>query len=269
MLSDGGHANPISAREDSGHAPAAGMKLVSEAACGVAVSDTLKENYDSYYGGESAWRALGAIGKVQNIVDLCGALPHNRILDVGSGEGALLRRLSDLNFGEELYSLEISQSGVAAILQRNIRRVRECRLFDGYAIPYESRQFDLAILSHVLEHTEYPRKLLYEAARVADYVFVEVPLEDTIMLKPDFVFDSVGHINFYSRKTIRRLVQTCDLRVLSQVVTNPSRAVYEYQSGRKGIMKYMLKGFLLGAAERLACGLFTYHCSIVCTKDSA
>jgi SAM-dependent methyltransferase len=234
----------------------------------VAVNAKLQENYDSYYEGESAWRALGAIGKSQNILDLCGAIPHTRILDIGSGEGALLQRLSDLNFGEELYSLEISQSAVAAILHRNIPRVRECRLFDGYGIPYESRKFDLAILSHVIEHAEYPRKLLYEASRVANHVFVEVPLEDTAMLKPDFVFDSVGHINFYSRKTIRRLLQTCDLRVLSQVVTNPSRAVYEYQYGRKGILKYVLKEFLLRSSQRIACELFTYHSALVCAKTS-
>jgi hypothetical protein len=234
--------------------------------CDVAVNAKLKDNYDSYYDGESTWRALGAIGKVQNIVDLCGAIPHNKILDIGSGEGALLQRLSDVNFGEDLCSLEISQSAVAAILQRDIARVRECRLFDGYAIPYESRQFDLAILSHVLEHTEYPRKLLYEASRVADHVFIEVPLEDTIRLKPDFVFDSVGHINFYSWKTIRRLVQTCDLRVLSQVVTNPSRAMYQHQSGDKGILKHMMKEIPLRTSERLACAFFTYHCSIVCAK---
>lgn len=248
--------------------PSVNMRAQSEIPGTVSVSARLKANYDSYYEGESDWRTLGAIGKAQNIVDLCSSIPHKSILDIGSGEGALLKRLSDLDFGEELYSLEISQSAVTTILQRNIPHVQDCRLFDGYTIPYQSRQFNLAILSHVLEHVEYPRKLLYEASRVADYVFVEVPLEDTLMLKPDFVFDSVGHINFYSRKTIRRLVQTCDLRVLSQVVTNPSRRIYEYQHGRKGSLKYVLKECLLRAVEPLACGLFTYHCSMVCAKAS-
>jgi SAM-dependent methyltransferase len=245
------------------------LKVQPDSPHSVAVSAKLKDNYDGYYeDGESTWRVLSAIDKVQNVVDLCSALPHATILEIGSGEGALLQGLSDGNFGEELHSLEISQSAVAAILKRQIARVRECRLFDGYAIPYESGQFDLAILSHVLEHAEYPRKLLYEASRVANWVFIEVPLEDTAMLSPDFVFDSVGHINFYSRKTIRRLVQTCDLRVLSQVVTNPSRAVYEYQSGRKGILKYMVKEFLLRSGERFASQLFTYHSALVCTRAS-
>jgi SAM-dependent methyltransferase len=242
------------------------MNLHSEMSDNLGLHTKLKDNYDSYYEGESSWRGLGAIGKVQNIVDLCDSIPHRKILDLGSGEGALLKRLSDLNFGEELYALEVSQSAVTTIVRRDIPCLRECRVFDGYCIPYAARQFDLVIMSHVLEHVEYPRKLLYEASRVADYIFVEVPLEDTMRLKADFVFDSVGHINFYSRKTIRRLVQTCDLRVLSQVVTNPSRAVYEYQSGRQGSLKYMVKEALLRATERLACQVFTYHCALVCTR---
>lgn len=234
----------------------------------LAVGTKLKENYDSYYGGESEWRSLGAIDKVRNVQSLCRHIPRATVLDVGSGEGSILKRLSDLNFGQDLYSVEISQSAVTTIHQRDIPRLRECQLFDGYHIPYNDRRFDLAIISHVLEHVEYPRQLLNEAARVAKHVFVEVPLEDTIRLKPDFVLDRVGHINFYSWKTIRRLIQTCDLQVLSQTVTNPSRAVYEYYSGRGGIVKYAIKDLVLRSCPRIAASLFTYHCSILCAKAS-
>lgn len=232
----------------------------------LAVGTKLKENYDSYYDGESEWRALGAIDKARNVQTLCGHIPCSTVLDVGSGEGSILKRLSDLNFGQDLYSVEISQSAVATILRRDIPRLRECQLFDGYHIPYDDRRFDLAILSHVLEHLEYPRKLLHEAARVARHVFVEVPLEDTIRLKPDFVFDRVGHINSYSWKTIRRLIQTCDLQVLSQAVTNPSRAVYEYYSGRGGVVRYAVKEVLLRVSTRVATSFCTYHCSILCAR---
>jgi 2-polyprenyl-3-methyl-5-hydroxy-6-metoxy-1,4-benzoquinol methylase len=232
----------------------------------LAVGTKLKENYDAYYDGESEWRALGAIDKVGNIQSQCRDIPHATVLDVGSGEGSLLKRLSDLNFGQDLYSVEISQSAVATILQRDIPRLRECQLFDGYQIPYDNRRFDLAIISHVLEHVEHPRQMLHEAARVARHVFVEVPLEDTIRLKPDFVFDRVGHINSYSRKTIRRLIQSCGLEVLSQTVTNPSLAVHKYYSGRSGVVKYAVKDIVLRASARIAASLFTYHCSILCTK---
>jgi methyltransferase family protein len=230
------------------------------------VSAKLKENYDSYYQGESEWRSLGAMGKADNIVQLCKESPHSNILEIGSGEGSILKRLSDLNFGDNLYSVEISQSAVATIRRRNIPRVRESRIFDGYHIPYSDRAFELAVVSHVLEHAEHPRMLLYEASRVAEYVFVEVPLEDTVRLKRDFVFDRTGHINFYSWKTIRSLVQSCGMDVMSQAVTNPSLSVYQYESGQKGILKFGVKEFLHWASPGLACKLFTYHCSLICRK---
>jgi hypothetical protein len=36
----------------------------------IALRDTLKATYDRYYDGESAWRWLGALDKVSNIVSL-------------------------------------------------------------------------------------------------------------------------------------------------------------------------------------------------------
>lgn len=229
----------------------------------------LRENYDSYYSGVSEWRWLGAIDKVENIIRLCSAIPHERILEIGSGEGSILQRLSGLRFGDALYSVEISRSAVETILGRRIPNVKQCQLYDGYDIPYKDAQFDLAIMSHVLEHVEYPRRLLYEAARVAKFVFVEVPLEDTIRLTDDFVFNHVGHINFYSMRTIRRLIQTCGLVVLSQEVTNPSRAVYQYSARVRGAAKHLLKEGLLNLSGRFASRVLTYHCSLVCTSEES
>lgn len=230
------------------------------------VNDRLKENYDNYYEGESEWRWLGAIDKADNIVALCKNYPHTTILEIGAGEGSILKRLSDLRFGEVLYALEISKTAIETIKKKEIHSLTECKIFDGYNIPYQDNQFDLAILSHVLEHVEYPRKLLYEASRVTDYIFIEVPLEDNFMLPRDFIFDKVGHINFYSPKTIRRLVQTCDLKVLRQIVTNPSRRIYEYQSGKKGLFKYFVKELLLRGVPGILPYVWTYHSALICRK---
>ena len=236
----------------------------------VAISDKLKSLYDSYYDeGESEWRRLCAIDKVNNIIALSNKYPHKTILDIGSGEGSILKRLSDLQFGDALYSIEISKTAVEAIRDRNIKSLIECRLFDGYNIPYEDNKFDLAILSHVVEHLEYPRQMLYEASRVAKYIFVEVPLQDNMRLKRDFTFDKVGHINPYSPKTIRRLIQTCDLEVKSQVITNPSLSIYRYRCGKTAIMRYLPKEIMLRAIPGVATLLWTYHCSLLCRKRAA
>ena len=234
---------------------------------GIKMSERLAENYEEYYDeGESEWRRLCAVEKADSIVSLCRDLPRGSVLEIGAGEGSILSRLSELSFGERLHALEISPSGVAAIHARKIPRLVECGLFDGYDVPYGDGRFDIAILSHVIEHVEHPRQLLYEASRVARYVFVEVPLEDTLRLPKDFVLDPVGHINFYSRKGIRRLVQSCNLRVLGEMVQTPARGAYSYRWGRLGLMKFWVKEALLKLHPGLATMLSTYHGALVCEK---
>ncbi len=232
------------------------------------ISDKLKNNYQDYYeNGDSEWRKIGAIGKVENIMMLCDKLPHTSILEIGAGEGSILKRLSELNFGDNLYGLEISQSGVDTITCKQIPRLIECKLFDGYHIPYDDDRFDIAILSHVVEHVEHPRQLIYEASRVAKYLFVEVPLEDNRRLSDNYIFDLVGHINFYSMKTIRRLLQTCNLTVLREVVANSPKSTYSFTAGCKGLINYYIKQFLLHFSPNLATKLVCYHGALVCKKS--
>jgi len=235
----------------------------------LSVNQSLKNNYDSYYAGETEWRRLGALDKVNNIISLCKRHSPQKILEIGAGDGSILQCLSEQKFGENLYALEISQSGVETILGRKIDRLKECQLFDGYTLPYQDQQFDLVILSHVVEHLEYPRRILYEAARVAKYVFVEVPCEDNFSLSHEFVANKVGHINFYSPKIIRRLLQTVGFEVLTQKVTNPSYDIYQYSYNKKAILRYLPKELLLRITPNLATYIWTYHCSLICKKKNS
>jgi SAM-dependent methyltransferase len=233
----------------------------------VMVSKYLNVNYEDYYAdGDSEWRWLGALGKAENIQLLCRNIPRKTVIEIGAGEGSILKRLSDAGFGEKLWALEISPSGVEVIRSKNIPNLVECNVFDGYQVPYPDGAFDLAILSHVVEHVEHPRLLLYEAARVARYVFVEVPLEDNVGLPMNFAFDSVGHINAYSPKSIRRLIQSCNLKILQQITSGPPRGIYTFKRGRRGLVNYYIKASLLKVWPGLATKLFTYHAAIICTR---
>jgi ubiquinone/menaquinone biosynthesis C-methylase UbiE len=233
---------------------------------GSGVDERVRSQYDDYYAdGPSEWRRLGALDKAANVVALCGQLRCASVLEIGAGDGSILSRLSELGFAESLYGLDISSSGVEVIKRREIPRLVECRTFDGSQVPYESGRFDLAILSHVVEHLEHPRQLLYEAARTARYVFVEVPLEDMSRYGRDYRASKVGHINFYSRRTIRWLLQSCGLRILGQATTNPSKATYVHAAGRKGLVQYYVKQTLLTCSPELATRHFCYHEALLAT----
>lgn len=231
------------------------------------IRKSLEEHYANYYSGEeglSEWRQLGATDKAKNIIEMCTTFPHQEILEIGCGDGAVLEKLAAAAFGTRFTGVEISPSAIRWAREKQIPNT-EVKPFNGAEIPFQNHTFDLAILTHVLEHVEYPRQLLYEAARVAKCVFVEVPLEDNARLRKDFVFDPVGHINFYNPRSIRHLIQSCGFKVLSAKLTHSSLPLYIYRkSGLRGCFAYALKEIGLKCSPCLATHMFTYHCAMVC-----
>ena len=233
------------------------------------MNSDLKTHYGEYYDGlKGDWKRLSRGDTAENVTNLCAGVPHRTVLEIGCGDGVLLELLSAVEdgFADELYAVEVAQSAVDLTRKRDIESLRACTMFDGYTIPYDDARFDLAIMSHVIEHVEYPRRLLYEAARVARYVFVEVPLEDNARLPEDFTFTRTGHLNFYSRKTVRRLVQSCGYDVVAQVVRNPSAGVYRHNYGWSGLMKHFVKSTMLQVVPNVATGLWTYHLALLYRK---
>ena len=216
------------------------------------------------YAGESEWCRLGAIDKADNVVRLCSDVPHATLLDIGAGEGSVIARLAEIGFGESYHAVEVSETAAEVIRSRGIPSFVGCSSFDGEHLPHGDAAFDLAILSHVVEHVEYPRKLIYEARRVARHVFVEVPLELNLRLPEQFVADDLGHINTYSPKLIRRLLESCGLEVLREMLSHRSRATYTYHGDPLGNLKFAVKELALRAAPRLATSLWTYHGALLC-----
>jgi ubiquinone/menaquinone biosynthesis C-methylase UbiE len=228
------------------------------------IDPKLQRNYDEYYRADiSEWRELGAIDKASNIRRLCGAYAPTSVLDIGAGEGSVLQRLADCGFGRRHFALDISASGIERIRDRKIPTLIECRQFDGCTVPYPDASFDIVILSHVLEHVEHPRLLINEAARVGSLVFVEVPLEHNRRLPKNYVWDAVGHINFYTAQTIRLLVQSCGYEVIAQMETHSARRLYQYRLGKKGAAVHLIKEVALRTMPSTAQRLWTYHSSLL------
>jgi ubiquinone/menaquinone biosynthesis C-methylase UbiE len=181
------------------------------------ISENVREAYDHFYQvHDEQWRMLGAKYKAQNIVDVTGGRKFIKVLEVGAGDGSILHYLDEWNFAPELYALEISQSGVDAILSKKLKSIQSALIFDGYKIPFADNEFDLVILSHVLEHVEFERMLLRELKRVSKFQIIEVPKDyrygvDTRMKH----FLDYGHINMYTPTSLRFLLQSEGFRVVN------------------------------------------------------
>jgi len=166
--------------------------------------------YDEFYAKhDDAWRMLGAKYKAQNIINVCKGHTYQNVLEVGAGDGSILKFLSDADFAPEYQAVEISQSGIDHIKSRNIKNLTAVQAFDGYKLPFEDDSFDLIILAHVLEHVEHERLLLREIRRVAKNCVIEVPRDYRAGVDDRLNhFLAYGHINMYTPTSLRYLLRT-------------------------------------------------------------
>ncbi|MHB8650747.1 MAG: class I SAM-dependent methyltransferase [Gaiellaceae bacterium] len=221
----------------------------------------LVAHYADYYEADESlaeWRRICAVDKAANVERLWNGRPLPSVAEIGCGDGAIMEQLRRNGFSSDLTGYEISPTGVTACQQAGF----PCELVDGSTIPAADKQYDLAVLSHVVEHLAAPRELIAESARIADYIFVEVPLELNARTAKHFVWNHVGHMNLYSPLVIRHLLESCGLSVVGERVTQPSLAVCRYRLGRRrGTVLWAAKRALLAArVGRLVC---TYNGSLL------
>jgi len=185
------------------------------------LQENVKSAYEDFYTqDDKGWRMLSAKYKAQNIVDVCGGLKPQKVLEVGAGDGSILHYLDAWNFAPELFAIEISNSGIELMNNRNLTRLKEVRSFDGYTIPYPDKAFDLVILSHVLEHVEHERLLLRELKRVGKHVVIEVPKDYRFGVDKKMKhFLDYGHINMYTPTMLRFLLQSEGLEIMRDKVS--------------------------------------------------
>ena len=191
---------------------------------------TQREFYEAGYTRHDAaeaerlgrWRELGARSKAAHVRELCrrAGLRPRSLVEIGCGDGALLAALR--GFAGVMDGFELSPPA-AALARRAVPEARRIEAFDGEEVPAESGSYDLAILSHVLEHVPVPAPLLAEAARVADEVLVEVPLEDNrSAARPAKREEAarIGHLHAFARADVRELISDAGLVVQAEL-TDP------------------------------------------------
>jgi SAM-dependent methyltransferase len=242
-------------------------------------SQQLVRFYDDAYSKDPAeahlyarWRALSAAGKADHVLELCtrGGIQPSSTLEVGCGDGALLCELYNRGFGGHFAGVEITAAAVAIARQRS--QIDSVELYDGLHLPVPDGTYDLAILSHVLEHVPDPPALLAEVARASRAVLIEVPLEENISAKRAPKRDhakEVGHLQRLSRSAARQIVARAGLSILCEVEDPLPLEVHRFfATGRQGramaTLKWAVRGSLHGLSPALARRLFTVHWACLC-----
>jgi SAM-dependent methyltransferase len=113
--------------------------------------------------------------------------------------------------------------------------------YDGDAFPFDDREFDYVICSHVLEHVEDPEKFLQELVRVAPRGYIEFP---TVYY--EYLYNFREHLNLVLHKDGELLwMPKCETRLCEfDPIQQFLRATLE--SGHDDMIQTMKESFFQG-----------------------
>jgi SAM-dependent methyltransferase len=124
------------------------------------------------------WRKM-----VENIALILRKYFQNKtikVLDIGCAEGQLYPKLKQYGIKISLYcGLDISKNFASIAKKLNKDDFTfEAINANGLSLPFHEKGFQVALILNVIEHVPDPQQLIKEALCIADYVVINVPLED-------------------------------------------------------------------------------------------
>ena len=142
------------------------------------------------------------------VVDYIRKYTGQRILDMGCGIGAYVKRLNSC--GYECEGIETNQNYVDQCLKDDLK----VQLMNAQDLHFPTNSFDTITMIEVLEHLQDPLAALREAFRVAKKnVLISVPNIDVlpIMSKyqvvPWHILEAT-HVNFFTPKILESVLKT-------------------------------------------------------------
>lgn len=139
-----------------------------------------------------------------------------RLLDVGCGACYFLECAT--RRGWEAHGVEVASWAPEAAKARGVTHLHHGLLADQR---FADSSFDVVYISQVLEHLADPKADLREMHRVlrpGGLFYANVPNYHRLPVMfncDDFVLDTpMGHLNYFTPRSLRRMVDTCGFRVL-------------------------------------------------------
>ncbi|MCG8448179.1 MAG: class I SAM-dependent methyltransferase [Pirellulales bacterium] len=139
------------------------------------------------------------------------------VLEIGSGEGAMLQRLDPNRFRR--VGVDINKRAIEVARQKGI----DCFCCDlkefVETIEYQEKEFDAIAFFHVLEHLVDPSKFIADVSaqlKTGGMIAFSVPNEDRIMLSVGReIWDyPPNHLHRYSQKGLEALLERSGFKVL-------------------------------------------------------
>jgi SAM-dependent methyltransferase len=186
--------------------------------------DTYRAIYQEDLEHEAHWLRYCAVAKVDSVASLLARhdiRPRN-ILELGCGTGAVIAECKRRNIARDLVAIDYSPEAIRVLSETNpdIRAFTADIADDNFRLHEE---FDVVVLSHVLEHLEQPLKFLSSLTRKVRfrYLVAEVPLEDlwaarVKMLVRNRSHNAAGHVQFFTASSFQRLLSSAGLRMISE-----------------------------------------------------
>ncbi len=195
--------------------------------------------------------------------------PHQRVLDIGVGSGSLERMAQQK--GVDIHALDPSERAVER-LRGDLGLGGKARCGYSQAIPFNDGQFDIVVMSEVLEHLddEVLAASLDEVVRVlrpGGVLLATTPyreeLEFSAVVCPccSTVFHRYGHVQSFDKARMHEVVARAGLTVDKMFVT----AFVDWR--RKGVVN-MLKSAVRWTLGQLGESMADPHLVVNASKPS-
>lgn len=97
------------------------------------------------------------------------------LLDIGCNTGRSLYHIRDNYPNINAFGVDLIKSKIESAKEKGLNAIE----MDMHNLKFSDKSFNLVFMSHVIEHSLDPKKVIAEAIRVAkNYVFIICPIED-------------------------------------------------------------------------------------------
>jgi hypothetical protein len=194
---------------------------------------------------EITWLQIGASEKVNSIELLLkqtGISPVSAI-ELGCGPGAVIVECQRRGLASQFTAVDYSEEALSYLASTapDVRCIAADITDPRVHFPGE---FDVVILSHVLEHLEDPGSFLQSVISKIhfDHLIAEIPLEDLWASRVKNIFrdrerNPAGHVQFFTQASFRRLITSVGLEIEDKRIYVPSMscASIDFLSTKNGV----------------------------------